>query len=832
VKQAASFCALLCVCLWFCLASPSGLAQPESNEAASDSDQAAESDEPSTAARAEEVEDLPLIGDLLDDLPTVEELLEAPPVDWIVLSTRKDRTLIVQPVTPRPRTLETMRERIVEYNRTRRQPKPGEVEQQRQELKELHYLIVFLADDPAELEYRLHIENVREIIHHEDQMLLRVDALLAEGNFGDAQRLLFVLNDSYPDWPGLSDRHDRLLFREAETKTRAGDLQAALVLLAELHRRNPKFTGLSAQLGATCQQLMSTAIAVGDYLQARHFLNRLQALDSSHPLVGQASQELLATANALLGRAQTARQGGDHRAAAVLVEQAAQVWPAAPGLQELHQACLNRFPRLHVGVLRTGADLGAYPLPVPATARIERLTESRLFEVDEVGGVARYRSRFCESWEPTDLGRRAVFHLRQHRAPWESLPVLRSADVVLSLADRIDPSSPAFDDRLAARIKTLKIRSPFEFEIGFAQVPLRTEAMLELAIRGRPSAGTSGVSASTEPTEVYAGRFVPLDVDALQASYQRGRTEPDDVAQFHVAEVTERAYATDEKALQGLLRGEVSMLASVPPRQIAALEADGRFFVQRTALSVTHVLQFHPRSKALHSQELRRALYYGIDRRGLLAEFVLRGAPQQYGRLTTAPYCSRLNGYDPLLELREADATLAYQLTQAAKARAKGQLPKLRMICEPNPLLEAAAAQMIEQWGRLGLRVALLDPQAPPENWDIVYRTVQMSEPARELWPFLTLEDRARVEPLIDFPDWLRQKLIELDAASDAATAAGLLKTLQRHLYTQVEVIPLWEIDDFVVLRKNIGGFRVNPVSPYQGIESWTVAPWYPMEAP
>jgi hypothetical protein len=100
------------------------------------------------------------------------------------------------------------------------------------------------------------------------------------------------------------------------------------------------------------------------------------------------------------------------------------------------------------------------------------------------------------------------------------------------------------------------------------------------------------------------------------------------------------------------------------------------------------------------------------------------------------------------------------------------------------------------------------------------------------LWPFLTLESQARVESLLHLPDWLRQTLLELDAASETKTVVAILKQLHRDLYAQVHLVPLWEIDQFIVLRKNIGNFPVRPVAAYQNVEQWVVQPWFPSDPP
>ena len=102
-----------------------------------------------------------------------------------------------------------------------------------------------------------------------------------------------------------------------------------------------------------------------------------------------------------------------------------------------------------------------------------------------------------------------------------------------------------------------------------------------------------------------------------------------------------------------------------------------------------------------------------------------------------------------------------------------------------------------------------------------------MTEPVTELWPFLTMKPDARVEDLEHLPDWLRQQLIELEQSVDFNTSVDMLRGLHFRLNELVHVVPLWEVDDVIVVRKNIQGFPRRLIHPYQNVEQWKVTPWY-----
>ena len=140
--------------------------------------------------------------------------------------------------------------------------------------------------------------------------------------------------------------------------------------------------------------------------------------------------------------------------------------------------------------------------------------------------------------------------------------------------------------------------------------------------------------------------------------------------------------------------------------------------------------------------------------------------------------------------------------------------------------------QILKGWKRVGIRAELV-PAEPGAKWDVAYRMLRMEEPLVALWPFLTADAGTRLEGLRYLPDWMREELLALDNVSDWKSAVSRLQQLQAHLFAEVECIPLWEVDDAIVLRKNIRDFpAVKFVNSYQDVERWIVQPWYSEDAP
>lgn len=910
--------------------------------------------EPKTSEKAEQPAEptLPKRGDMLRNIPSKADLLTKQPTDWIFL--KNDDVLVVRPISPRPRTLEIYADKRKEFSKppvlkrntgesnddfTARQRASGEeARKQREKYEQLEVELpetVKLAEEQEASSYKLHIEKfVSEVLHHEDLTLKRIDLLLEQKNLEDSYELLLFLDRTAAGWPGYNERLNRFLLLDAQSKLAAGELEPAFAILEQMHSQikeaiNAKDTSnryvtigkdlesCQAELGKVIDALIEPAMKARDFRQARFHLARLVRIEPEHPRVAPWRDRMVTETNAVLAQAAQAATAGQHDKATVLADEAALVWPTTPNLKNTHRIYAQRWQALKSGVIEAAAS--RYPFPTEASRRRDGLTRVPLFETARVDGGARYRSRFLENWEPTDLGRQAVFSLRPNRSSWESTPLVTASGAVSSLLQRLNPDSPQFDERLASFIDGVEVRGPFEFAVKFSRIPVRTEALFSFPL------GWDELS-STELDQ----RFKVHSTNGSNTSIRRAIPEGDKVLQRHLAEIVEVGYPSYDRAVQGLLRGEVSMLPNVPIWQLEGLQKDGRVFVRKFAVPQTHVIQFHPKSKALRSSELRRALTYSLDRSQILREVMLRDltvrtlseplpkasvpakmpaaetgftydsaksmlvwsglsmSDGQYryfsglsqdteyrkilqtlfrksqpggGRVVSAPWATTLSAYNPTVVPREADVPLAFALATAAKRGLGGEIPKLRMICEPDPTIEAAAKRLIEEWKKVDIKVELVsmsppaqaakpdgaeqvgdgcnqDVNAAPANaaaaeqpeWDLVYRTLRSTEPMMELWPLLSLDTVARLQSIRYLPDWLRQSFIDLDRTADWATTVASMQELHKQIAETAQVLPLWELDDAVVFRKTIRGFPDAPLHPYHDVELWISEPWYSTE--
>ena len=766
-------------------------------------------------------------------LPSMKELLEGEPVDWIVL--KNDDVVVTAPIYPRPNTLEKMQAKIDAGIKGPRPTTQEERDKLKQRLRNLHMIDVSLPGKRQNPEYQLDMKYVDRIIYHEDLMIQRMDKLLNQGKLASAYEMLFSLTRRQPKWPGLKGINQKVLFLEGQARLRAHRPAAALVYFEELHRLRPGYPGLRDALDTATDALVTRAVQAADYRQARYYLARLRQIEPGRPVLTKWRNELSKRAAIWIGKARSAANAKRADVAASAIERAAEIWLASSRQKTLYRRYTDRFQTLRVGVPRLAGDPATTFVPTRADRRQQQLIESPLFHVSAVDETSQYRSTYLEQWVPTDLGRRAVFKLRPNRSYWESRPILTAGQIVSSLSARIDPANPLYDERLESYIRSISVQSPFEFQVVFSRVPLRTEALFLFPVSLRQqAAGTAPAhQASAGSASAVASRFRIAGRTGESITYRRVIPEPDGAPRFHIAQIIERRFRDPRKAIQSLLRNEISVLPHPSLQTVVRLREDGRFFVRKYALPVTHVLQFNPKSLPLRNAELRRALAYAIDRRKVLADVILQDAASADGRIVTGPFPSSSYAHNPLITPRRYDLALAFSLTMAAKKALKGKFTRLKMIVPPDPVAEQAAEALVKTWARIGIAVTILPPagaklRRDSTGWDILYRSVQMTEPVVDLWPFLTFDNRARVASLAYLPDWLRQELIELDAMTNWNVAVEKIHAIHRHLWEQVQMIPLWEIDDFMVVRKNVRGLAIAPIFTYHKIEQAVIRQHYP----
>ena len=810
-------------------------------------------------------------------VPTVDELLKSKPIDWIVLKTQE--VIVVEPVSPRPDTLVRINNDFDRYLRARAGFPEGE-ELLKEKRRQLQKLQLTLFDPGAENEYEYLIDTkaIQKIEYYEDLLLRRANLLIDEGQISIAydllmlvdrrnrdnnlqlteiyetrkreeaaaktaqnERLRYTLADPAPlklpkSWPKFDESYQKLLFKDGEVHAERGDDETAMRLFENLWEHNSAYSDLSERLGGVIDRLVRTCVDQSDFRQARYFLNRLATRDASHPIFLKWKEELANQTQAVIAEARLASSQGNAPKAASLIDRAARIWPETPGLRDAHRELIDRHQSVRLGFTRLPGEPTSYPIEPREESEVKAMVLQMLFEpvrVDERG--VKYQSAFFESWEPTDLGRQVQFNLRMKRADWESRCVITSADLLEELSTRIDPHRANFDERLAGAIDQISVQSPTQFTIQFRQLPLRLEALLRFPVP--LTEGSLALNPDLSPEAIsVAGRqrFFEIERDEKHVAYRRVRPQPTTTKARNVDEIVAVRYDSWDRALQGLIRGEISGIPHIGLRDIKGLQDDNRFLVLPYTMPVSHFILFNPRSTATRDGQLRRALSLAIPRDELMNQSVLAGVREPLARVAVTPFPSNGYGHNRLLPEPAYDPQRAAALALTAKKQFGNQLPELRLACPPDPIIRELATGMIEHWRRVGITVVLNDNSANSSvgDWDLAYVATSIVEPLTELWPTLTLDMGCTIESLKLFPERIRHQLLELERSNDWTSAIKQLRRIESELLLEARFIPLWEVDDFFVTRRQLIGLPQRLMHAFQGVERWTLQSWYPQETP
>ena len=754
-------------------------------------------------------------------LPTAVELLDQiEPLDWIVLQEvgGKSRVIVAEGVPDRPNTLEVYKE-------------------------EKRKKISIIVPEAGIAEFTLPLNQIDRIIYAEEQMLMLADKLLETARPDDIEtafELVSAVERKIEGWEKTTPRLQQLLLIDARAKKSRGEEELALALLEECEEVKSGFAGVSPMVGEILNNLVSAAVNDEDFRKAQHYLDRCGVTFPDHPMRRQWLERLAKMAQVHYDKAGALFGENKFAEAAAEAQEGNRILRASGANGSLFRRVLSRFQQINVGVMSLGQK---FPVTTSVQVRRQQLQATSLFEPVSADSVVYYEAPMFEQWDPLDLGRRAVFKLRKQQSHYAALPDVTSPNIIDTLKARLDKTNPMYDERFASYIKEFLVRSPYEFEIRFSRIPLRVESLFAF-----PLTNAAG--------EVYTKRFQKISETAEKTVFRRAYSEPDGLsnAEYHVAEVVEHKFDKSFKAIQALRRGELQMVAHLQPWEIGAFERNKDFYRRKYDLPFVHVVQFNPRNEVLQNPQVRRSLTMSIDRERILKRTVLRDESMRHGRIVAAPWHSRSYANSSLVDLPAYDiqqlrtaaalrgtAEMVLKTDEEREAEAKAKktdntpsksdkartkaLPTLRLVLEEDPAIKAAAPEILKFWTAAGYKIEIVEPTDDPDGWDLVYHKVRMVEPLVELWPFLTLEEKAKVDGLLVLPDWLKQKVVDLDFSSNFPTAQENLRLLHKHLSAQGFFIPLWEVDDYAVFGTNVSGFSNPPVTPYQRVNQWVVVP-------
>ncbi len=794
---------------------------------------------------------------------TTNDLLRAVPFDRITLI---DATvLLVEPISPRPLPVydpvklreDRRRAReadsvipeegnIIPGKKTRLGARKGKEDDDPTIEKIKLHLMQAAAGEERDFEVKR--PSIQKVEYFEDMLLLECDRLVLTHDYSRAFECCLRVQTRNPGWKGLADRVNSVLFGEGSRALIDGDGERGLRLLRELLGRKRDYPGLLELLGDAYGKRIQRALDLGLYAKGRRILHELEAMAPEHTVVKDMRSRFIAKATGRVQRSESfaAPERLDELTLAL------RIWPRLEGIDALYSRAFAALPTLEIAV----TDIAAPPGPwvhSPGDERISRLLYRPILASDDEDARRGKRAdQLAAGVESSELGRRLLIRVRNSFLWSDGSRPVSAVDVARDLIDRTDPNSPRYLARWADLLDRVEAPDDTRIELLLNRPPLKAGPWL-LGPVGPAHAGVDGriATSSQERPLVTDGAFraVAASADSVELRLRDDATAASDSpggASARIKRIREIRLPRVQAAVGALRRGDVTLIAHVPPDQVASLELSADIKVGRYTQPAIHMIALDGRNPVLRNRSLRRGLSYAVDRKSLLEDYVLKHSATEADFVADGPFPRGSYADAPGVKPLAFNLWLARMLVAAAVKELGGNPIQLNLEYPGLPEAQDVVGRMADAFRQAGIEVKLSElPESRLEaelragrRFDMAYRVVRCDEPVMDAGVLLC--------PGYDAPPpadalasgvspRILQLLLELERAVDWPTGRGLAIQIDRESRDELPVIPLWQLTDHYAWRDRLKG--PVPVTSwlYQGVETWEIMPWFakdPWEKP
>ncbi|MDP6443940.1 MAG: ABC transporter substrate-binding protein [Pirellulaceae bacterium] len=692
-------------------------------------------------------------------------------------------------------------------------------------------------EDP-EREYDLSWTVIEKLELFEMMVLAEADQLVQSSRFDEAYAYFVFLRINYPRTPGLKNSLEEFLFLNGGS-IRATRPFLAFAILEELYRRNPQFayrgaTTVTSAINSVAEGILDNYIKNGDFSTARKLLTRLddEYTPQRLPMITKFKERLNALAVEKKAVVEQHAAAKKYRAAYDASREMLNMWPTVAGGKALADQMAHTYPIVIVGV----ADRSSVHDPAandnwPAR-RTGRLIHRNLLEFRGAGPEGGEYESPWGTIERSEDFRRLTYTLNESAriADGSAIDGFHVARRLLNMAD---PRTADYRAAWADLFDGVSVNDVYTVEINLRRPNVLADALLQVPLQPIPEAA----NASFEPEGGY--RLSSQDSNEViflrQDDYQfRGDAQP--------AEIVERTYADTQFAVAALRNGEIDVVDRLFPAQAASLKTDDDLEVRGYESPTLHMLVPNFERPYPASRTFRRALLYATNRDLILNQTLLENSKLDGCRVISGPFPAPREAEDPLAYAydekivprsyfpRQAKVLMSlaeFELNDIAR-RKNEKPPKLGKIVLAHPANEQATIAcraIASQWRPLELDVEL-KPLPPGEsydesrNWDFLYVEMMMGEPIVDARKLLGPEGVSR----FDDP-YIGLGLRRLETSTNWRQVRERLVELHRLSYSQLVVIPLWQVVDHFAYHRGVNGLGDRPASLYQNIENWEIEP-------
>ncbi|NQU20987.1 MAG: hypothetical protein HQ567_06855 [Candidatus Nealsonbacteria bacterium] len=712
-------------------------------------------------------------------------------------------------------------------------------------------LVIRPRDEPG-ASYEVQWYSVAKIELFEGLIVQEAEQHILAGKLERAYDYFVFLERKYPKAPGLGRAMEGFLVAEFRVAIARKQYDRALAMMRELYERNPKYTKLDDALANSTNRVMEDYLAVKNYRAARRLLANLAVWFPNHPVVAKHQGNLTRETAALLAKAQADARTGKYAEAAENCRQVARIWPALPGARELALSLHLKHPRVTVGVAQQWPGYTSDRMHDWATRRSGRLLCRTLTEFAGAGPDG--GTYVCPIGEVStqELGKRLVFQIKPGARQGSADGALTGYDVASRLLAMAEPDDPGYRGCWAELIYKTSVQDVYRVDVQLHRPHVLPEALLQSPL-----------------TEKGDGPYVLRSQSDANAVYLANTPYSSTVA-AQPKEIVERRYARGADAIQAMRNNEIDAIDRVNPWDLKRVRDDDRLILARYGAPLLHCLIPNMRRTIPAQRTLRRALVYGIDRQAILDQLT-GGASLAGCKTVSGPFLPGLSETDPFgygadssitprdYEPRLALALAAVSLQEAVVIRQKqgktGKVPSQLVLAHPATEMARLACTSIQKYLKLiGVPVKLRELTEPvakqlPDDVDLLYAELAIWEPVVDARPLLGDDGLTG-----GCSSHLALALRQLEQARNWKTVHDRLQRIHRIAHDDVSVIPLWQLYDHFVYRKDIqgiggaslaaGGTTIDAadgttppatdgteiLSLYQNVEQWQVNFYYPAD--
>ncbi|MEM7314867.1 MAG: ABC transporter substrate-binding protein, partial [Planctomycetota bacterium] len=624
-----------------------------------------------------------------------------------------------------------------------------------------------------------------------------------------------------------------LVFQDASNAYRRKEYAEALSLLDEAYKNDPSRAATIAATEKVATNMFDNYLATEQFVAARAMVTWAEKRFGRRKMASTISgweKKLASRAQSLFDRARKDRQAGKLADAYDLSNRAIKIWPDTKGLLAFSRNLAAKYPVARVGVTRPARDMDPRRAEDWASRRTGRLRYRTLVEIKDYGPDGGEYDCPLGVVEVTPDGREINIRLKRGNDAIANL--FSGYDLANVLLDMARPGGDAEVPLWSQLAGSIKVQDVFDVNVKLTQPVLRPEALLQTPLV------PLGADAELGPTNPYSVKLMSdtelrLALNQLYAA--RRSTQP--------SEIIEKYYGDPAEMVRGLLSNDIDVADRLFPGDVERLRRDERVVVRPYAVPSIHFLIPNFKKPLMQRRTYRRGLVYGISRKTILEQDLLGNSRVRGCQLISGPFPPGVDSDDPLgyaynprIKPRGYEPALAVTLTKVGwgelegLAEKKGEpapVKKPLVLAHPAAAVPRIGASAIAQYlTAIGIECETLELRAgqtkplDDNEWDLLYVDMVSTEPMFDIRRVLGASG------LIEGgSSYLELALRRLGLAVNWEQSRETLQEIHRLAHEEVAVIPLWQLTEFFAFNPRVQNMSEFPLSLYQDIESWRIAP-------